>query len=247
LKRFGAIAIVAFAALVASHGATRAQTPATTTPTTTSTATATPSSTPTSTATAPPVHLLSPKAFALTPWYFPPPASILTSRVESTDAAASEPLILHLGVQSFAAEGRVNGYFVDSGVRNLDNHGVTHPVFTRYLVSMFPSVDQAATAFTQQRDGWDAAINDPTSPINGQLVPVSVPVGEQVSKGIYQAQAQSSTGTAILSELLFQRGPYFIEVWQAMLQKDAAAYGAADRPFVLSLAKALVLHSSMRV
>jgi hypothetical protein len=153
--------------------------------------------------------------------------------------AAAESLILHLGLRSFATEGRVTGYFADSGVRNMDTHGINHAVFTRYLVSMFPSVVQATTAFTQQRDGWDTAINDPTSSINGRLVPVTLQVGDQMSKGIYEAQLQSSSGTGNLSELLFQRGPYFIEVWQAMLQKDKATYSSVDRPFLLSLAKTL--------
>jgi hypothetical protein len=146
---------------------------------------------------------------------------------------------LHLGTQSFAAEGRVSGYYADSGVRNLDIHGATHALFTRYLVSMFPSVAQAATAFAQQRDGWDTVINDPTSPINGQLTPESLQVGDQMSKGVYQAQVKTSAGTEVLSELLFQRGPYFIEVWQDVLQKDVAKYASGDRPYMLTVAKAL--------
>ena len=203
MKRLAAIGIVASTALLASHGATRAQITPSTTPTATVTptppATATPGSTPTPTATAPPVQLLSPAAFALSAWYFPPPASMLAAQVETNDMAAAEPLILHLSKQSFAAEGRVSGYFADSGVRNMDSKGVDHPVFTRYLVSMFPSVAQAATAFTQQRDGWDGAINDPTSPINGQLDPVSLQVGDQMSKGVYGAKLQSSAGAARLT------------------------------------------------
>jgi hypothetical protein len=249
LKRFGALGIVVFAGLLASHGVSRAQTPSTATPTTTPTATATPAvaatataipiATASPTATPPPVQLLNPTAFALSAWYFPPPATMISSQVETTDMAAAQPLILHLGTQSFAAEGRLTGYYADSGVRNLDIHGAAHAVFTRYLVSMFPSVAQAATAFTQQRDGWDTAINDPTSPINGQLTPASLQVGDQMSKGVYSAQVKTSAGTDVLSELLFQRGPYFIEVWQDVLQKDVAKYSATDRPYMLSVAKAL--------
>ncbi|HEX6507012.1 MAG TPA: hypothetical protein VF221_05200 [Chloroflexota bacterium] len=239
MKRFGVLGMLVSAALLASHGATHAQTPPTTTSTATPTVTATPGSTATPTATPPPVKLLNPTAFALSAWYFPPPASILTNQVETNDMATGEGLILHLGTQSFAAEGRTTGYFVDSGVRNLDSHGAQHPVFTRYLVSMFPSVLQASSAFAQQLGGWHMAINDPTSSVNGQLVPVSIQVGDQMSKGIYQAQLQTSGGTAVLSELLFQRGPYFVEVWQQIYQKDVAAYSAADQPFMLSLARSL--------
>jgi hypothetical protein len=255
LKRFGAIGLVLFAVFQASQGATNAQSPpiatattvpsatpspvSTATPTTAPTATSTPGSTPSPTATAPPVRLLSPTTFALSRWYFPPPAATITSQVETNDLAAANRLILHFGVQSFAAQGRVTGYFADYGVRNLDAHGISHPAFTHYLVSSFPSVVQAMAAFTQQRSGWDTAINDPTSSINGQLNPVSLRVRDQMSQGIYQAQVKTTAGTDILYELLFQRGPYFVEVWQEMSQKDVAKYAAADRPFLLSLAKTL--------
>ncbi len=247
LKRFGALGLVVFAIFQVSLGATNAQTPPTATPTivftatltTAPTVTPTPGSTPTPTATPLPVQLLNPTAFALSPWFFPPPASVLASQVESNDMTAADRSILHLGTRSFAAEGRVTGFFADSGVRNLDPRGVSHPVLTRYLVSSFPSIAQANSAFTQQRVGWDAAINDPTSSVNGQVIPVSLKVGEQMSMGIYEAQVKTSAGTDVLDELLFQRGPYFIELWQEMLQQDVAKYAAADRTFLLSLAKAL--------
>jgi hypothetical protein len=187
-----------------------------------------------------PTPPLAPTAFALTQPSFPPPGHVFASQVETNDAAAGDQRVLHVATTSFAQENRVTGYFMDVGQANYDTKGVPHPVYTRYLVSIFNSVDDATAAFTDERDAWNGLLNDPTSSVNGKIADLAgQQFGDMQAPGLYEASASTSQGDADLTDLLFKRGPYVFEVWQTALHTDAATYGAGALPFLYSVAKTL--------
>jgi hypothetical protein len=212
--------LFALAVGLALPGTTRAQTNPTPTPTST-----------------PP---LAPTAFTLTQASFPPPGHVFTSQVETNVQAAGEQRILHLSTKSFADENRVTGYFMDVGQANYDAKGATHPVFTTYLVSIYNSVDDATSAFTDQMNGWQTLLTDPSSPVTGKTTDLAgQQFGDQQPPGLYQATFSTSQGNADIYELLFRRGQYVIEVWQSELDSYATPFGAGAQPFVFSVARAL--------
>jgi hypothetical protein len=176
-----------------------------------------------------------PATFALRALDFPAPATILTSRVETNDLITQEKAITHFGA-SFATENRSTGYFMEVAQANVEVSGALHPVVTSYLVSQFPSTDLAAAAFGQERDGWEDTI---LHPANSTSATVSDLKGEQfgelAARGLYVATTPTVNGPAVVSELLFKRGMYLIEVFQSYYSKDATPYGAAAQPFVLSI------------
>jgi hypothetical protein len=178
---------------------------------------------------------LSPAAFALQPLDFPTPVTILSARVETNDVIAQEKSITHFGAP-FSTENRVTGYFMEAGRANLKASKALHPVVTSYLVSRFPSSDLAAAAFGQERGGWEDAI---LHPANGMSARVSGLKGDQfgdlAARGMYLATTPTANGPVIVSELLFKRGVYLIEVFQSYFTKDANPYGAAAQPFVLNI------------
>jgi hypothetical protein len=179
-------------------------------------------------------------AFALTQPSFPPPGHVVTSQVESNDAATADQRIPNLMQKSFAQENRVTGYFMDVGQANYDAKGAEHPIYTRYLVSIYNSVDDATAAFNDQRDGWNTALTNPSSPINGKVTDLSgQQFGDLQAPGLYQATGSTPQGDADVSDLLFKRGQYVIEVWQAALHQYATPYGASALPYLFSVAKAL--------
>ena len=178
---------------------------------------------------------LSPAAFALQPLDFPIPATVLTSRVETNDLIAQEKSITHFGAP-FTTENRVTGYFMEVGRANLKASKALHPIVTSYLVSRFPSSDLAAAAFGQERGGWEDAI---LHPANGMSSHVSSLKGGQfgdlAARGLYVATTPTTNGPVVVSELLFKRGVYLIEVFQSYFSKDANPYGTAAQPFVISI------------
>lgn len=183
---------------------------------------------------------LDPANFALTPWDFPGPANVVQSRVETNDLVANEQAVPHFGSQSFSQEGRVSGYFMEANIPNLEKDGTVHAVVTYYLVSSFATTDQAAAAFMQQRDGWGADITLPPTGMTAQLValPDMQQLGDQMASGLYVAESTTSEGNVDESELLFQRGIYLVEVFQAYRDSDAS-YAAAEQPVMLALATKL--------
>lgn len=178
-------------------------------------------------------------AFALPALDFPAPATVLTSRVESNKLTRQEKSITHFGA-SFATENRITGYFMEVGQANVGASGVLHPVVTSYLASQFPSTDLAAAAFGQERDGWEDTIRHPAG---GTVATVTdfkgERFGELAARGLYVATTPTTHGPALVSELLFKRGVYLVEVFQSYYSKDATPYGAADRPFVVSISHKL--------
>jgi hypothetical protein len=177
----------------------------------------------------------SPAAFALQPLDFPTPVTILTSRVESNDLITQEKSITHFGAP-FSTENRLTGYFMEAGRANVKAAKVLHPVVTSYLVSRFHSNDLAAAAFGQERGGWEDAI---LHPANGMSARVSSLKDEQfgdlTARGLYLATTPTANGPVVVSELLFKRGVYLIEVFQSYFSKDANPYGTAAQPFVLGI------------
>ena len=183
---------------------------------------------------------IDPSKFALTAWDFPAPAHIIKGQVETNDVAAHEDVVMHFGAKSFADEGRVSGYFMESSAANLDTSGSEHPVLTYYLVSTFPSADQAAAAFAQQRDGWEEEATSPTADVQAKVVDLAgQKFGDQQPRGLYVAPISTSDGQVDVSELLFQRGAYLVEVWNALLDKDVAAYGADAQSSLFAIGKKL--------
>lgn len=231
MKRFLLLGAVLLAA-AGSRGVTRAQTqvPTTVTPT--------PSPVPTVTAT--PTPAIDPSHFVLSPWSFPAPAAVETSRVESNSQAASEVDAVHFGA-SFVDEGRLTGYFMVAATPNLDAHGTSHPVLTYYLVSTFATPDAAKSAFTQQKSGWNDSVTLPPAGVTATQVALSgAQPGDLNSGGLYRASFKSSTGDVIdQSEIFEQRGIYLIEVYGEYFDVDAAKYGAASQSAMLSVERAL--------
>lgn len=181
-----------------------------------------------------------PAAFGLSPRYFPRPASILVSVVESNAQAASNQLIVHFGTASLASLGRTTGYFMQVAQANLDNKGKTHPVFTHLFVSAFGTPDQATAAFQQEKAGWEGLVTLPTSsetvtvqPFNGQQF------GDLSAEGLYVDKITTSQGTGDVSFLLFKRGSFLIEVWQSVADAAMQKYGAPAQAFIFSIGKAL--------
>jgi hypothetical protein len=176
-----------------------------------------------------------PATFALQTLDFPAPATVLTSRVETNDLATQEKTVTHFGA-TFATESRITGYFMEVGQANVEASGVLHPVVTSYLVSQFPSTDLAAAAFGQERDGWEDTILHPANGISATVTDLQgEQFGELAARGLYVATTTTASGPAVVSELLFKRGVYLVEVFQSYYSKDATPYGASAQPFVLSI------------
>lgn len=187
-----------------------------------------------------PTPPLAPTAFALTQPYFPPPGHVFASQVESNDGATADQRIVHAGVESFAQENRVSGYFMDVGQANYDAKGASHPVYTRYLVSTFNSPDDATAAFNNERDGWNMLLTNPSSPVNGKVADLGgQQFGDAQAPGLYQATVSTSQGDTDISDLLFKRGQYVIEIWQTTMHAYATPYGATALAYLYSLAKTL--------
>jgi len=133
------------------------------TPTATSTPrptdTPVPTATPTATSTPKPpiVALIDPASFAIPISEFGPGAQMQVSQVEPTsdaDDPSRKTIILHFDSRSWAAEGRVTGYYEQVLVPNADSAGVTHNALVIYHVSIFGTAAQATTAWQAQRSGW---------------------------------------------------------------------------------------------
>jgi hypothetical protein len=181
-----------------------------------------------------------PSAFNLTPWYFPHPALVVQSQVETNTQAAADPLILQQGTQSFADLGRTTGYFMQVAQGNLDKSGNSHPVFTYVYVSQFGTPAQATAAFQAEHAAWEAVVTLPTASqnvtvqsLNGQTF------GDTSAEGLYVDKITGSTSNGDISMLLFQRGTYVIEVYQSAAEADFQKYGTAAQSYILSIGKAL--------
>jgi hypothetical protein len=122
--------------------------------------------------------------------------------------------ILHFGT-SFAKEGRLTGYFMEA----IEGERASPRSDTSYLVSIFATDQQASSAFGEQRYYWDALAT------HGGAAAVSLhnrAYGDAGDAGLY---AVSLPTGASLAELLFRRGPLFIEVFQEV---DAARPSHAE-------------------
>jgi hypothetical protein len=176
-----------------------------------------------------------PAVFALHAPDFPAPATVLTSRVESNKLVTREQSVTHFGAP-FATEKRITGYFMEVGRGKVKKLMVRHPVVTSYLVSRFPTPDLAAAAFGQERGGWEDTILHPAGGTSATVTSLKGhKFGELGPRGMYVATTPTAQGPTVVSELLFKRNVYLIEVFQSYYSKDATPYGAAARPFVLSI------------
>jgi hypothetical protein len=176
-----------------------------------------------------------PAVFALRASDFPSPATVLTSRVESNKRVTREQSVTHFGAP-FRTEKRITGYFMEVGRGKVKKLMVQHPVVTSYLVSRFPTPDLAAAAFGQERGGWEDSILHPQGGTKAKVVGLEEQkFGELLPRGLYVATTPTAQGPTIVSELIFKRNVYLIEVFQSYYSRDATPYGAASRPYVLSI------------
>ena len=180
-----------------------------------------------------------PARFALASTEFPQPAQVLKSRVENNDeATVDEPT--SSGPRSLAQEGRLTGYFMEVAQPNADNAGRVHTVFTMYLVSMFGSTDQARQAYAQQQNAWEAELATPNTRTGPLRYDISAKrLGDVGAAAMYSVTLPGPGGATNLVELLFARGPMFMQVWQEVLLDDEPTYGKAAAPFVFSIARSL--------
>jgi hypothetical protein len=155
--------------------------------------------------------------------------------VESNGLINREKSVTHFGAP-FATEKRITGYFMEVGRGKVKMLRVRHPVVTSYLVSRFRTPDLAAAAFGQERGGWEDTILHPAGGTSATVTGLKgQKFGELAPRGLYVATTPTAQGPTVVSELLFKRNVYLIEVFQSYYSKDATPYGVAARPFVLSI------------
>jgi hypothetical protein len=145
---------------------------------------------------------LKPAFFALPGAAFPPHCTVLQSHVEPNRSIGRDN-ILHFG-KSFTHEGRLTGYFMDAiqGRRSSPHSD------TSYLVSLFTTTEQASSAFSEQQYYWDALTS------HGGSAQETLPVGAYGDPGFQALYSVRLPTGANFAELLFVRGPIFIEVFQ---------------------------------
>lgn len=145
---------------------------------------------------------LRPSFFALPGSAFPPHCTVLQSHVEPNRQITRDN-ILHFG-KSFAHEGRLTGYFMEAARCSRSSPRSD----TSYLVSEFATAGQASAAFAEQQFFWDALTS------HGEAAQETVPNGAYGDIGNQALYSVRLPTGANLAELLFTRGPIFIEVFQ---------------------------------
>ncbi|GAC1526090.1 MAG: hypothetical protein NVS2B16_34480 [Chloroflexota bacterium] len=144
--------------------------------------------------------LLHPERFAVSSHLFPAGSRIIRARVESNQQIRQDH-VLHFG-HSFAAEGRLTGYYM--AARRTASE--TSRVDTSYLVSMFPMAESAQAAFDEQRSSWHL-VTDADTDSDRRVANL----GDNHAHALITYVAPTGQ---IFAELLFQRGPIFVEVFQ---------------------------------
>jgi hypothetical protein len=142
-----------------------------------------------------------PAYFCLPTSAFPAPSTVIRSHAEPNRRIARDN-VLHYG-RSFAHEGRTTGYFLEA----VEGKPSAPRSDTSYLVSVFPTDDQAAAAFDEQNYYWNAQ-----APHGGSTqVPLQIAYGDGDHEALYTVGLPTGV---ILTELLFVQGPMFVEVFQ---------------------------------
>ena len=142
-----------------------------------------------------------PTYFSLPASAFPSPSTVIRSHVEPNRRIARDN-VLHYG-KSFAHEGRTTGYFMEAVERRQSSPRSD----TSYLVSVFPTSEQASSAFGEQNYYWNAQATHGGS----AQVPLQIAYGDGDHAALYTVGLPTGV---ILTELLFARGPIFVEVFQ---------------------------------
>jgi hypothetical protein len=139
--------------------------------------------------------------FSLPTTAFPAPGTVTRSHVEPNRHIARDN-VLHFG-KSFVHEGRITGYFMEA----VEGRPSSPRSDTSYLVSFFPTSDQASAAFDEQRYYWEALTTHGQS---GEIL-LSTAYGDGDHEALYTMRLPTG---ASLAELLFARGTIFVEVFQ---------------------------------
>jgi hypothetical protein len=144
---------------------------------------------------------IKPAYFSLPTSAFPAPGTVIRAHVEPNRGIARDN-VLHYG-KSFAHEGRTTGYFMET----VEGKQASPRSDTSYLVSVFPTADQADAAFDEQNYYWNAQAT------HGGLtqVPLQLTFGDGDHEALYTVGLPTGV---ILTELLFSQGQIFVEVFQ---------------------------------
>jgi hypothetical protein len=169
-----------------------------------------------------------PAAFSLPASAFPPGTRIVRSSVAS-NVEAETTAISHLSSRSFAQEGRLTGFYVNTMQSNK-----THPIFTQYLVSIFHSSQQAAAAFAAQRSAYAHLAQ--TFPKEYVAMAPAHQIGDQTSLFDHRTSVKK-VGFHTL-ELGFIQGPVYVQVAQSYLESDKRFEQRAF-PFMFHIASRL--------
>lgn len=161
-----------------------------------------------------------PSAYALATSDFPPGSQVTSSHVASN----ADVDLRYLQIGPAPPPGRITGYYMQ--VHENDAAGHLRLV-TSYLVSIYGTAEEAATAFANQTAFWQGQVQ-----ATANLLPPNTygDPGQQ-----HWFTLPDSSGNTH-SELFFQRGPIFIQV---NLDTFGSPAGGADTQLLLSVASKL--------
>lgn len=145
---------------------------------------------------------IKPAYFALPVTAFPAPRTSVRAHVEPNRRIHRDN-VLHFGTP-FTKEGRITGFFMEV----LEGQQSAPRSDTSYLVSLFATAQQASGAFVEQHYYWDALTSHGGS---ASLQLENGAYGDTDQEALYAIRLP--TGSS-LAELLFARGPIFVEVFQ---------------------------------
>lgn len=167
---------------------------------------------------------VNPSVFALTASDFPPGSQIVDSGVASNADVA----LRHMQIGPGAPAGRITGYYMQarsfSGAGNLQ-------LVTSYLISLYPTAENADIAFNQQTDFWRGLLRS-------GAMERPLDAGAYGDPGREHWYVLSSASGDTHSELFFRRGSVFVEL---NLDSYGAGPGADAVDAFLAMGKKLDL------